>query len=104
LSNAAVDVLLGIAVAAQLLSCLGLALMRTTADRLHYTSAAFTVGPFCVLAALIVREGLSSIGLDGIAAVGLLFLAGPVVVHATARALRRIDFDDVRAQPEERAQ
>jgi multisubunit Na+/H+ antiporter MnhG subunit len=102
LSNAAVDVLLGVAVAAQLLSCLGLAVMRTTADRLHYTSAGFTVGPFCVLAALIVREKLSSIGLDSIAAVGLLFLAGPVVVHATYRALRRIDFGEMSPRPEER--
>ena len=102
MSNTAVDALLGIAAAAQLLCCLGLVVARTTADRLHYTSGAFTVGPFCVLAALIVREGLSSIGLAGIEAVGLLFLAGPVVVHATARALRRIDFGEVGPRPEER--
>ncbi|HEX5583846.1 monovalent cation/H(+) antiporter subunit G [Gaiella sp.] len=103
MTNVAVDVLLGVAVAAQLVSCAGLALMRTTADRLHYTSAGFTVGPFCVLAALIVREGIGSIGLQSVAAVGLLFLAGPVVVHATARALRRIELGEVRPRLEERA-
>ena len=62
--------------------------MRDTFDRLHYSSAATTVGPFFVLAALLVREGFGSLGLDSIAAVGLLFLAGPIVVHATARAAR----------------
>ena len=91
MSNLAVDVLLAVGTTAQLLCCLGLLRMRTTADRLHFASASFTVGPFCVLAALLVREQLSSIGLDSIAAVALLFLAGPIVLHATARAIRRTD-------------
>lgn len=88
MSNAAVDVLLAVGVTCELLCCIGLVVMRTTADRLHYVSAAYTVGPFFVLAALLVREGLSQIGLDSIAAVFLLFLFGPIVTHATARALR----------------
>jgi multisubunit Na+/H+ antiporter MnhG subunit len=100
-SNVVVDVLLAVAVAAQLVCCTGVALMRTTADRLHYASAAFTVGPCCVLAALLVREGLSSIGLNSIAAVALLFLAGPDGVHATARAVRRIDLGQAEALPHE---
>lgn len=102
MSNVAVDVLLAIGVTAQLLCCLGVAVMRTTADRLHYTSAGYTVGPFCVLAALLVREQLSSVGLDAIGAVALVFLAGPVVTHTTARALRRIDFGEIDARPAER--
>jgi multisubunit Na+/H+ antiporter MnhG subunit len=102
MSGLAVDALLVAAVAAQLVSSLGLLVMRTAADRLHYTSAAYTVGPFCVLAAVLVREGLTSSGLDAIAAVGLLFLAGPVVVHATARAGRRLELGDLSARPEER--
>jgi multicomponent Na+:H+ antiporter subunit G len=101
MSNVVVDVLLAIAVAAELVCCIGLAVMRTTADRLHYVSAAYTVGPFFLLAALLVREQLSSIGLNSIAAVGLLFLLGPVIIHATARALRLIDFGRVGARPEE---
>ncbi|HEY7396984.1 MAG TPA: monovalent cation/H(+) antiporter subunit G [Gaiellaceae bacterium] len=102
MSDLAVDVLLVLGVTAQLICCVGVAVMRTTADRLHYTSAGYTVGPFCVLAALLVREQLSSIGLDAIAAVGLVFLAGPIVTHATARALRRIDFGKIDARPAER--
>jgi multisubunit Na+/H+ antiporter MnhG subunit len=97
-------VLLVAAVVAQLISALGLAVMRTSADRLHYTSAAFTVGPLCVLAAVLLREGMTTASYDTIATVGLLFLAGPVIVHATARAGRRRQFGDPRARPEERVQ
>lgn len=103
MSGVAVDALLVAAVVAQLVCCLGLAAMRTAADRLHYASAACTVGPFCVLAAVLLREGLTSQGLDAIAAVGLLFLAGPIVIHATARADRRTAHGDTRARPGERA-
>lgn len=102
MSNAAVDVLLTIGVAAELLSCLGVVVMRTTADRLHYVSAGYTVGPFFVLAALLVREQLSQIGLDSIAAVFLLFLFGPVVTHATARVVRLHDVGQVEATDAEK--
>jgi multisubunit Na+/H+ antiporter MnhG subunit len=98
----AVNVLLVAAVVAQLVSALGLVVMRTAADRLHYTSAAFTVGPFCVLAAVLLREGMTTAAYETIGAVGLLFLAGPVVVHATARAGRRQELGHPRARPEER--
>jgi multisubunit Na+/H+ antiporter MnhG subunit len=87
-SNIVVDILLAAGVAAELLCCLGVALMRTTFDRLHYTAAGTTVGPFCILAAVLVREGFGQVGLDAIAAVVMLFVAGPLVVHATARAAR----------------
>jgi multisubunit Na+/H+ antiporter MnhG subunit len=91
MGNAAVDVLLACGVAAELLCCLGLLVMRTTSDRLHYTAAGYTVGPILIVAALIVREGLSSIGLDALAALAILFVPGPIVVHATARVIRRAE-------------
>lgn len=97
MSNVVVDVLLAIGVTAELLCCLGVAVMRTTADRLHYVSAGYTVGPFFVLAALLVREQLSQIGLDSLAAVLLLFLIGPIVVHATGRVVRLHDLGQVEA-------
>lgn len=83
-----VDVLLGLGVAGELLCVAGVLVMRTTFDRLHYTAAGTTVGPFCILVAVLVREGFGEAGLDAIAAVVLLFLAGPLVIHATARAAR----------------
>ena len=95
MGNAAVDVLLALGVAAELLCVVGVVAARTVFDRLHYAGAATAVGPFLILAALLVREGLSSQGLESIAAVGLLFLANPALVHATARAARRIDYGRV---------
>ncbi len=65
--------------------------MRTTLDRLHYTSAATTVPAVLVLVAVLVRVHLSAGGLQAIATVALLFLVNPVLVIATARAARRID-------------
>jgi monovalent cation/proton antiporter MnhG/PhaG subunit len=99
--NIAVDVLLGLGVAGALLCCVGVLVMRTTFDRLHYAAAATTVPAFLVLAAVLVREHVSSGGLEAIAAVGLLFLLQPVLLTATARAARRIDYDDVAARPDE---
>ena len=96
-----VDLLLGVAVAAQLICAAGLALSRTAADRLHYASAGYTVGPVGVLVAILVRQRLDSAGLGAIAAVGLLFLTGPLVVHATGRAVRRLEVGQLAARPGE---
>jgi monovalent cation/proton antiporter MnhG/PhaG subunit len=102
MQNVVVDILLGLGVAAELLCCLGVLLMRTTYDRLHYVAAATSVGPFLILAAVLVREGLSTQGFEAIAAVAILFLANPTLVHATARAARRIDYGAETALPEEK--
>jgi multisubunit Na+/H+ antiporter MnhG subunit len=90
-ANVAVDVLLAAGVTLELLCCLGVLVMRTTLDRLHYAAAGTTVPAFLVLAAVLVREHLSSGGLDAIAAVGLVFLLNPILVTATARAIRHQD-------------
>jgi monovalent cation/proton antiporter MnhG/PhaG subunit len=100
--NLLVDVLLAVGVGAELVCCAGVVAMRTVFDRLHYLAAASSVPPFLFLTALLVREGLSGIGLEAIAAIGLLFLSNPVLVHATARAARRIDYGDVGPTPDER--
>lgn len=90
-ANVAVDVLLALAVVGALVCCAGVALMRTSLDRLHYAAAGTTVPAWLVLAAVLVREHLSSGGLEAIAAVSLLFLLNPVLVVATARAIRRVE-------------
>ena len=94
--------LLALAVAAQAVCCIGVLVMRTSADKLHYAAAGATLGPFAILAAVIVREHLSSQSLQTIAAVGFMFLASPVVVHALGRAIRRIDYHGTDALPEEK--
>jgi multisubunit Na+/H+ antiporter MnhG subunit len=86
-----VDVLLALGVAAEVLCVAGVLVMRTTLDRLHYAGAATGVPAMFVLAAVLVREHLSSGGLEAIAAVALLFLLNPALLIATARAARRTD-------------
>jgi monovalent cation/proton antiporter MnhG/PhaG subunit len=98
----AIDVLLGLGVAAELLCCLGFVLMRDTFDRLHFVSASTSVGPLLILAAILIADGATSQSADSVAAVALLFLLGPVLTHATARAARRVRFGQVGARPEER--
>lgn len=102
MGDVAVDILLGLGVAGELLCVAGVALMRTTFDRLHYAAAGTTVPAFLVLAAVLVREHLSAGGLQAIAAVALLFLLNPVLVITTARAARRIDYGSVAPLPEEK--
>ena len=99
--NLVVDVLLAVGVGAELLSCVGVVVSRTIFDRLHFVAAASTVGPFLILGALLVREGLSTQGLESIAAVVLLFLANPVLAHVIARAARQIELGTVEARPED---
>jgi monovalent cation/proton antiporter MnhG/PhaG subunit len=89
-----VDVMLAFGVGAQLICCFGVLLMRNVFDRLHYASAATTVGPVLIGAAVLVRESVSAGGLETIAIVSLLFLLNPVVEIATARAARRIEEPD----------
>jgi monovalent cation/proton antiporter MnhG/PhaG subunit len=90
-ADLAVDVLLALGVAAELLCVAGILVMRTTLDRLHYAAACTTVPAFLVLAAVLVREHLSSGGIEAIAAVALLFLLNPALVITTARAAHRAD-------------
>lgn len=96
-----VDVLLVLGVVAQLVCVAGCVAMRNVFDRLHYVSAGTTLGPILILAAILGKEGLTSAGLEAIAAVALLFLVNPIVVHATARAARSLDFGDVEPKQEQ---
>lgn len=84
----AVDILVGLGVAGELLCCLGLVLMRDVSDRLHYSMAATTVPPFLVAAAVLVEEGWTQPGVNALVVAAALFLLGPVLAHATARAAR----------------
>jgi monovalent cation/proton antiporter MnhG/PhaG subunit len=90
-ADLAVDVLLALGVTAELLCVAGVLLMRTTLDRLHYAAACTTVPAFLILAAILVREHLTSGGIEAIAAVALLFFINPAIVITTARAAHRAD-------------
>jgi multisubunit Na+/H+ antiporter MnhG subunit len=100
-ADVAVWVMLIAGVVSAFVCVAGVLVMRTTFDRLHYASAATTVPSFLILAAVLVRQHLLSGGLAAIGAVGLMFLLQPVLLSATARAARRIDFEDVSPRDEE---
>jgi multicomponent Na+:H+ antiporter subunit G len=101
--DVALDVLVGAGVIGELLCCLGLALMRNTFDRLHYTMASTAVPPLLIAAAVMVDEGWTQPGINALVIAVALFLINPVLAHATARAARARRFGQVEARPEERA-
>ena len=90
-ADIAVDVLLALGVVAEATCVVGILVMRTTLDRLHYAAACTTVPAFLILAAVLVREHLSAAGIEAIAAIALLFLLNPAIVIATARAAHAAD-------------
>jgi multisubunit Na+/H+ antiporter MnhG subunit len=85
----ALYLLVGIGVAAQIVACLGLALMRRAIDRLHYASAATGVGPAFIAAAVCTREGVvSAQGLTALLIAVVLAVAGGTLGLAVARIVR----------------
>ena len=73
-------------VALELLAVLGVLLMRDALDRLHFAGAS-SIAVVLVCAAPIVAEGPSLIGLKALLTGAFLLVSGPVLVHATARAI-----------------
>jgi multicomponent Na+:H+ antiporter subunit G len=69
------------------LSALGVLVMRSVYDRLHYVGSA-SVGAALVCVAVTVRESFSLIGNKTLLIAFFLLVSGPVLVHATARAAR----------------
>lgn len=71
-----------------LLACaLGVLVMRSAYDRLHYASAAGW-GAALVAVAILVRESWSLIADKALLTAAILVVCGPVLAHATARAGR----------------
>jgi len=84
----------------QLLSVLGLVVMRSVYDRLHYVGLA-SFGTLLIAAAIVVRESFSLIGDKSLLVGVTLILVGPVVVHTTARSLLIRERGDWRAPIDE---
>ncbi len=74
------------AVVALAFSCLGVLVGRGALARLHYASASI-LGVVLVAAAVLVRDGASLIGVKAVLVAGFLAATGPVLSHATARAI-----------------
>jgi multicomponent Na+:H+ antiporter subunit G len=97
----AVGVLLGVAVLAVLISCLGMLVMRDALDQLHFTAPAATIAPVAVALAVLVEEPLSSAGVKAVLVAVILVLTTPVLSHATARAARIREHGEWKVLPHE---
>jgi multicomponent Na+:H+ antiporter subunit G len=67
-------------------ACVGVLVMPLALARLHYVSVA-PLGVVLVVAAVLVREGASLISVKAICVGIFLVATGPVLTHATARAI-----------------
>lgn len=83
--EAIVAALVALAVAAQITCCIGVALVRTPFDRLHFASAATTVAPPLLVLAFLVDESFSSNTITALLVLLFFWMFGPVIVHGTAR-------------------
>jgi multicomponent Na+:H+ antiporter subunit G len=79
-------VLLALGVAVELLACAGVALMPTALDRLHYAGAGVTA-TLLVAAAVVAREGATTLASRALLVALVTLLTTPVLTHATARAI-----------------
>lgn len=100
----AAAVLLALGVAIELLCCLGVLIMDNVYDRLHYLGPATAVGPVAIAAAVVLEEALSTAGIKALLIAAVLIGTGPVLTHATARAVRIRQYGHWEAQPEEQVE
>jgi multicomponent Na+:H+ antiporter subunit G len=67
-------------------ACLGVLVVPGALARLHYASVSI-LGVVLVAAAVLVRDGASLIGVKAVLVAAFLAATGPVLSHATARAI-----------------
>jgi multicomponent Na+:H+ antiporter subunit G len=69
-------------------ACLGVVAMPTALARLHYVTVA-SLGAVLVVAAVLVEDGASLIGVKAVLLGAFLVATGPVLSHVTARAIHQ---------------
>jgi multisubunit Na+/H+ antiporter MnhG subunit len=80
-------VLLGAGGAVQVMGVLGVVLLRDALDRLHYLAPSLLAAVLIAVAICVQESLFSQIGLYALLTAGLLAFTGPVLSHATARAI-----------------
>jgi multicomponent Na+:H+ antiporter subunit G len=80
-------VLLALGVGIEVLCALGVLVMSNVYDRLHYVGAA-SFGALFVALAILVRDSFSLIADKALLVAVLMLASGPIMSHATARAVR----------------
>lgn len=87
--------LLVLGVGLELCAVLGVVVMRSAFDRLHYVGLA-GYGALLIAIAILARESFSLIGDKALATGAVLLLIGPVLVHTSARSFRTRERGDWR--------
>ena len=104
-SAIAVDALLAFAVVVELLCCIGVLVMRTALDRLHYLGPAVFFGPLCIMAATMVSTGvLSQAGIKTLVIFLVLLVTGPIDSYVIARVIRHRAAGRLAVRPSDRVQ
>ena len=89
LHEVVVHVLVWVAVATELVGCVGVVAARDTFTRLHYSGASTVLGPPLVAVAIAVEEGVRSLAAAAALVIAAFLLLGnSALVVATARAAR----------------
>ncbi len=83
----AVPILLFVGVAIELLCCFGVLLGRNPYARLHFIGPATLLGSAAVAAAVLIQDSFSQSGIKAILIVLAFVATGPILSHATARAV-----------------
>lgn len=91
-------------VGVELVCCLALLRIRDPFDRLHILGPASTIGPIAVAAFFLIRYGFHPAGIKAAVLALALFVFGPVLTHATARAARMRAFEGWRILDQERTE
>ena len=97
------DVFLWTGVALILIACLGVVVMRSAYDRLHFSSPAI-LGVLCVAIAVLIKESFSLVADKALLIALLMIAASPLVTMATARATRVRERGDWRPGADERTE
>lgn len=87
-SRIAIWVLLALAMAAFLLTAIGLLVCRNIYDRIQFTYPAGTIGVASIVAAVLVQKSISQAGIKAILIGLVLFWSSAALSHAIARAAR----------------
>lgn len=78
--------LLVLGVLVELLCAMGVLVMRTPFNRLHYLAPATTLGPLAIALAVLVAETEAQAKIKSVLVAVVLLATGPILTHATARA------------------
>ncbi len=90
-------------VALELLCCLGVLLARGAPNRLHYLTPATILGPLFIAVAVVVSGSGFQASAKALLIVVILLIAGPILSHATGRAVYQQEGDQSQATSREDA-